>query len=172
MKILILNKTEFNNFMKFNDITDENVEEKNVLIISINNPVDMGWFTTRAKGDPKSYFKRNHSNVMIQHFPDYEENMTLDMRKRGVYSVFNERKAKKIYEFIKKNRDKSMAIIHCAGGISRSGAVGAFIYDLYGHETMTWDQFKRKNFKIQPNDYILKLLHEQLKNDKYTKNES
>ena len=165
MKILIYGKREFNNFMQFSNITDDNVEERDILIISINTPRDTGWFTNRYANDVHSHFKRNHSNVLIEHFPDFGENMARQMREQGVYSVFSERKAKRIYEFIKRNKNKSLAVIHCGAGVSRSGAVGAFLFDMYGHESMTWDEFQEKNPKIQPNMHVLRLLHEQLRKD-------
>ena len=163
MKVLIRNKIEFNKFMEYNMITDDNVETKDMLIVSINNPCDPGMFMGR--GDVYSHFKRQHSNVMIMHFPDFGENMVQNYIEMGVDScnMFNEFKAKKLYEFIKRNKDKSMAVIHCGAGISRSGAVGTFIHDLYG--TVTWEEFKRKNPYIHPNEYILKLLREEQRKD-------
>ena len=164
MKILILNKREFNKFMEYNMINDDNVETTDMMFISINNPDNSGMFMGR--GDIYSHFKRQHSNVMIMHFPDYGENTVEKYIEMGIAScnMFNEYKAKKLYEFIKKNKDKSMVVLHCGAGISRSGACGTFIFDLYG--TITYEEFKRKNPRIQPNSHILKLLREQIKKDK------
>ena len=166
MKVLILNKREFNQFMEYNAITDDNVETKDMMFISINNPCDSSMFMSR--GDVYSYFKRQHPNVMIMHFPDFGESMIQKYIEMGVNTcnVFNQFKAKKLYEFIKRNKNKRMAILHCGAGISRSGAVGTFIYDLYGHDTMTYEEFKRKNPRIMPNSYILKLLCAELNKDK------
>jgi predicted protein tyrosine phosphatase len=163
MKILIFNKREFNRFMEFNGVTDENVESKDMLIVSINNAANMGWWD--ANRDVKSYFKRHHSNVKIMHFPDYGENMALKCIEDGDFSVFNQEKADSLYEFIKQNKDKSLAVLHCGAGVSRSGAVGTFIFDLYGKQTMTYDEFKNKNRRIQPNQYVLKLLTRSLYKD-------
>lgn len=162
MKVLIFNKKNFNQFMQYNCIDDSSVESQDMMIISINNP-----YVETLYPDTwiiKSYFKRNHFNVLIEHFPDFGENISYDQIGQGNFSVFSEYKAKRMYEFIKKNKDKSLAIIHCGAGISRSGAVGTFIHDLYG--TVSWDEFKRKNPQISPNMYILKLLQQQRLKDK------
>ena len=163
MKVIILNKPKFNHFMEYNMITDDNVEEKDAMFISINSPFN-GELLFGANTIPQSYFKRQHSNVLIMHFGDYGEEFVLRNIHKGPTGLFNEYKAKKLYEFIKRNKDKSFAIVHCAAGISRSGAVGTFIHDLYG--TMTWEEFKRKNPQIQPNEYVLKLLRQELNRDK------
>jgi len=156
MKILIRNKVEFNKFMEYNGITDENVESKNIMLISINDP---GKF---------SYFKEEHLNVKIIHFWDLsEENIQImDYKKdeKLFNGIFNEKQAKELYKFIVSNKDKDMALIHCSAGISRSGGIGTFIFDLYG--TITWEEFKRKNPYILPNAHILKLLRKELHKDK------
>lgn len=162
MKVLILNKAEFNKFMEYNAITDDNVEEKDAMFISLNSPFN-GELLFGAQTTVESYFKRQHSNVMIMHFGDYGEEFVLRNIHKGPTGLFNEHKAKKLYEFIKRNKDKSMAIVHCGAGISRSGAVGTFIHDLYG--TMTFEEFKRKNPRIQPNGHILKLLRTEFEKD-------
>lgn len=165
MKILILNKAKFNQFMEYNMITDDNVETKDAMFISINSPFN-GELLFGAQTTVESYFKRQHSNVMIMHFGDYGEEFVLRNTYKGPTGLFNQFKAKKLYEFIKRNKDKSMAIVHCGAGISRSGAVGTFIYDLYGRDTMTWEEFKRKNPQISPNEYVLKLLYNEANKDK------
>ena len=146
--------------MQYNSITDENVEEQDMLIVSINNFYNKDTLFN-DKYSIQSYFKRQHSNVMIMHFGDYSEDYINKMIALDCTTVgfFNEYKAKKLYEFIKRNKDKKLAVLHCGAGISRSGAVGAFIFDMYG--TTTWDEFINKNKRIQPNTHILKLLHQQ-----------
>ena len=159
MKILVYNKRDFNKFMIYNNITDENVESKDMLIVSINDFVENIY----------SHFRRQHPNVMIMHFGDYGEEEAMNELKNNpsCHGVFNAYKAKKLYKFIKANKDKNLAVIHCAGGISRSGAVGTFIFDMYGEGT--YEEFKRKNPRIQPNQCILKLLNEQRRKDDLNK---
>jgi len=163
MKILILNKAKFNHFMEYNMITDDNVETKDAMFISVNSPFNSE-LLFGAETTVQSYFKRQHSNVMIMHFPDVGEMYHMKFPKDP--TLFTKFKAKKLYEFIKRNKDKSMAVVHCGAGISRSGAIGTFIYDLYGRDTMTWEEFKRKNPQISPNEYVLKLLHNEANKDK------
>lgn len=147
--------------MLFNYITDENVEEQDMLIVSINNIYNEERWD--AKEGVKSYFKRNHSNVLIMNFPDFGEIAASYLIQKGDHQVFNDYKAKKLYEFIKRNKDKKLAIIHCSAGISRSGAIGTFIHDLYG--TCSYDEFKKRNPMIRPNQHILSMLRKQQRND-------
>jgi len=164
MKILIYGKREFNKFMVFNGIDDINVESQDTMFVSINNVYLPEMYL--GKEGIRSYFKRNHSNVLIMNFGDFSETAADNLLKEGYTGVFNDFRAKKLYEFIKKNKNKSLAVIHCGAGVSRSGAVGTFIWDLYGKNSMTWDEFIRKNPRIEPNQHILKLLHKQRENDK------
>lgn len=163
MKVVILSKPEFNKIMSYNSITDDNVENVDAMFISINSP-NRDELIQGAKTSIYSHFKRHHSNVMIMHFGDYPEEFIQENVDKNPTGLFNAYKAKKLYEFIKKNSNKSIAVVHCGAGISRSGAVGTFIYELYGNDT--WEDFKRLNWKIHPNAYVLKLLREELKKDK------
>jgi len=155
MKILVYSKRDFNKFMQYNNITDENVESQDMLIVSINDFIE----------DIYSYFKCQHSNVMIMHFGDFGEEEAMDELKNNpsCHGIFNAYKAKRLYRFIKANKNKKLAVVHCGAGISRSAAIGLFIFDLYGE--CTYEEFKRKNPRIQPNQYILKLLNEQRRKD-------
>ncbi len=69
--------------------------------------------------------------------------------------LFNETHARRIIDFIKKNRDKvDTLVIHCYAGQSRSAAVGAFAMEYLGQDSSDFIQNHR------PNPYILKLLRE------------
>ena len=63
----------------------------------------------------------------------------------------------RIVDFINKNKDKSVFIIHCSAGISRSGAVATFFYDKFLKE-IDKEVFRRENKFIRPNLYILNRL--------------
>lgn len=156
MKILILNKIEFNNFMKYNNITDDNVESKDMMFISINNHNDIGMYM--YGGDIYSHFKRQHSNVMIMHFGDFGEEFIAKVEHEGPTGIFNKYKAKKLYEFIKRNKDKRMAILHCGAGISRSYSVGLFIYDFFNENK---NNVIKTNRAGSLNHHIFKLLKKQ-----------
>jgi len=142
--------------MQYNGITDDNVETKDMLIVSINNVKDTS-----------SYFEKEHENVKIMHFGDYSEEMitllNYSKEKEKENGVFNNEMAKELYEFIKRNKDKNLAVLHCAAGISRSAGVGTFIQDLYG--TQSFQDFKRKNPQIQPNLHVLNLLRKMYEKD-------
>jgi predicted protein tyrosine phosphatase len=153
-KIIILGKLDFDKTMEYSNTNDSNVEEKDIMYISICSPQDDDQ-PYIAQLSRESYFKEEHSNVKIMYFGDYLY--------PGEHS-FTEEQAKELYEFIKENKDKSMAIIHCGAGISRSAAIGTFIFDFYGETT--FEEFKRDNPRIHPNFYIYKLLKEQYEKDK------
>ena len=160
MNVIILNKRLFNEFMAYNLIDDTNVDSQDMLIVSINEFYRREiWY--QDDYNVNSYFKRQHYNVLIEHFGDYREDYIAEcIRKKAPTSgFFTEHKAKRMYEFIERNKEKSLAVLHCGAGISRSGAVGQFIWENYG--TLSYEDFKRKNKKIQPNQHILRLLNEQ-----------
>ena len=61
--------------------------------------------------------------------------------------------SKNIVDIINKHKDKSVFIIHCSAGISRSGAVATFLYDKFLSE-IDKEQFRRENKYIRPNPYF------------------
>ena len=73
------------------------------------------------------------------------------------YEKPNDNELKKIVDFINKHKDKSVFIVHCSAGISRSGAVATFLYDKFLSE-IDKVQFRRENKYIRPNLYVLKRL--------------
>jgi predicted protein tyrosine phosphatase len=86
------------------------------------------------------------------------ENDILD--KTGfVYEKPSDIELNKIINFINKHKDKSVFIIHCSAGISRSGAVATFIRDKFIDEIDN-EKFNSENKYIHPNLYILKRFNE------------
>ena len=73
------------------------------------------------------------------------------------YEKPNDNELKNIVDFINKHKDKSVFIVHCSAGISRSGAVTTFLYDKFLSE-IDKEQFRRENKYIRPNLYILNRL--------------
>ncbi len=49
-------------------------------------------------------------------------------------------------------------IVHCAAGVSRSGAVGLFVRDYF---SLDYSEFKRQNPHIVPNLWVSKVLREE-----------
>lgn len=76
-----------------------------------------------------------------------------------VYEKPSDVELKKIINFINKHKDKSVFVIHCSAGISRSGAVATFIKNKFIGE-IDEEKFQYENKYIQPNLYILKRLNE------------
>jgi predicted protein tyrosine phosphatase len=76
-----------------------------------------------------------------------------------VYEKPSDIELKKIVDFVNKHKNKSVFMVHCSAGISRSGAVATFIRDKFTDE-IDKEKFNFENKYIQPNLYILKRLKE------------
>lgn len=66
---------------------------------------------------------------------------------------FDANRAKKLIEFIEKNKDRDFAV-HCDAGISRSPAVGMFISEKYGHDLEMHSYLNTEHH----NKWVLKIL--------------
>jgi len=73
------------------------------------------------------------------------------------YEKPSENELQRIVEFVNKHKDKSVYIVHCSAGISRSGAVATFIKEKFLSE-VDKEKFMKENKFIQPNLYILNRL--------------
>lgn len=107
---------------------------------------------------PNSYFPQDYSNVLRLVFDDVteEENEKRIKSGRQEMQLFTREQAETIVEFISRNSHVKEFYVHCLAGVSRSGAVGTFINDVYGEET--YFQFLDENPIIKPNYFILALL--------------
>lgn len=107
---------------------------------------------------PNSYFPQDYSNVLRLVFDDVteEENEKRIKSGRQEMQLFTREQAETIVEFISRNSHVKEFYVHCLAGVSRSGAVGTFINDVYGDET--YFQFLDENPIIKPNYFILALL--------------
>jgi predicted protein tyrosine phosphatase len=150
MKVFAYSKQKFNRFMREQNIDDSNVESYDIYaFISILDVVGL---------DCDGHFEKNHNNVLVQHFGDYGEP---EEGKKPGPGHFNNKQAKEIIEFVELNKNKQIMIVHCTAGIARSGAVAAFINDLYGN---SYKEFFNDNRQIQPNSYISRILREKYRN--------
>lgn len=142
--IIVLSKKNFIETMKQNNITNDNVETfKNLYIISIE-----GSFKT------EHYFKTNKSNVLNLIFDD----IAVDEYNK---ILFSDEHAKQIIKFVENiSKENFQIIIHCAAGISRSGAVGSFLQYYFDTD---YEKFKSTNIKISPNYHVLSVLKKVLK---------
>jgi len=72
--------------------------------------------------------------------------------------LFNHFHAHQIFDFIKTLKDETTLIIHCAAGISRSGAVGLFCCRYFD---LDQKEFRRLNSQITPNLHVLNVLNKE-----------
>lgn len=150
MKVVVLDKGSFDYTMQNKGITDETVESwKKAFFISIND----------TQGTPEiPHFKADKNNVKVMFFDDVEED--LNHPKYGIIKAFTEQQAADLLDFIEKNKDKQLCMVHCAAGVSRSGAVGHFISDYFEQD---YDQFKKTNPYVHPNMKVLQLLNREVR---------
>jgi len=162
MEIYVLSRSKFDLLLKNHSITDETVETwPNSFFISILTtlPVPSGNFH-------KPFFNKTHSNVLTLTFDDVvtdteqavyltgdpDEPTMIQTGKRITYEQGEE-----LVNFIKENLNKKQAFIHCAAGISRSGAIGSFINDITGG---TYEEFMKINPQVHENRIVLSMLKE------------
>lgn len=158
MDILVSPKQEFDGILRQRNINDENVETFNdIMFISIND--SDGHFS-------QSYFNREHPNVLIMYMDDVSKDGQSSPTNSGETRAFTEEDADRIIEFIQKNKDKHGALIHCAAGISRSGAIGHFLVNYFEED---FQRFQEKNYQVRPNAHILSTLNRRVWNEKFKK---
>ena len=147
MLIKVLSNNDFNKMCVERGIDDSNVEMlENDAFISIigttDDSYDMPGF---------HHFMENHPNVLNLEFDDVENDINI-----GGYSfkAITDEQADKLVQFIIENKGKNF-YIHCLAGISRSGAVGSFIYDFFNDECEI--EFEHRP-KLRPNIEVLSKL--------------
>jgi hypothetical protein len=149
--IKVLARFLFWGILKKQGITDSNVENQdNTFYISINST---------EGNDITPYFKEKHPNVLTLYFDDCNEykKHPVDGSPDEFYEQIpmSEEQALEIIKFAEKMNNESNVYVHCTAGVSRSGAVGAFISDYLGNK---WDDFIRVNPQVIPNSHISSLL--------------
>ena len=148
MKVRVMSKNHFDKLLPRINVFDQTVEEQNCAFISIIG----------SDPEEKSYFNNDHPNVLRLVFDDITSEEKISMIKLGQSNrvLFCKEDAEKIIDFVDRNKDKYECFVHCAAGVSRSGAVGTFINDLCQYES--FEAFARSNSQIKPNFYILAAL--------------
>ncbi len=145
MKVYVLNKESFDALMIQKGITNDNVESFNkTFFISINDTAGTYWVP---------YFE-NKSNVKVLYFDDADEDL-IESDGKIKATAFTIAQAKELLEFVECNKDRETCIVHCAAGISRSGAVGLFVNDYFGGD---YFEFKKNNPRTHCNQLVLRLL--------------
>ena len=111
------------------------------------------------------YFKQDHANVLRLWFDDCSEDKSGILLTGEPYTekAMTPDQAQTIYDFLlaQQNAGRTNGVVHCAAGVSRSGAVGTFAADFFEVDRT---EFKRINPYIQPNPHILSLLNKILWN--------
>ena len=154
VKIHVLPKVEFEEILNNNDINDDNVEELiNYAFISINDSCGNYYH--------KPLFKSEHHNVLTLFFDDVSHDMEGSPTNRGETKAFTREQASEIISFLKENKNVNTVLVHCAAGISRSGAVGQFVLDFMDGDR---DFFQSTNRHIMPNVHISRTLNEEMRN--------
>lgn len=154
-KAYALSYQEFKASLDYVGITDDNVESKDkTALIEI-----MGEQYLLIH---PFYFKKDHSNVIRLVFDDVDEPLHVpllgdvpDEREYIPVVPMNEEQGKLIVEFVKANQNVGTFIVHCAAGVSRSGAVAKFITEYFGGEDK---DFYKLNPYTKPNQRILTIL--------------
>lgn len=93
-------------------------------------------------------------DILNLNFGDY----TSDDKDTENETLFSEKQAKDIVEFVDKYKDEvDLFVVHCDAGMSRSGAVGTF---LQRYLDVNEKSFKQLNPQITPNHMVLNMLME------------
>jgi predicted protein tyrosine phosphatase len=152
IKIFVMSKIQFNDILKMNNITDDNVDELiHSAFISIND----------FKGSfyHKPLFLSSHHNVLTLFFDDIEKDLELSPTNHQETKAFSKDDAIKIIKFLDDNKSVKTLLIHCAAGISRSGAVGLFTLSYLNGDK---EHFNKENKYILPNARVSRLLNNEI----------
>jgi predicted protein tyrosine phosphatase len=152
-KILVRPRQFIENFINL----QENPIDSNWALISIWDSYELLQLSVIEK-----FFKIGCEDFISLKFADLTSEQTRKMSKEEILKhdirLFNEEQAKQILNFINKINKKNIEtlFIHCAAGISRSGAVGLFTCR---YLKLNEKQFRTENIHIFPNTFILELLN-------------
>lgn len=155
MKVKVLDKMSFDIIMQRTGITNETVEQQSdTFFISIND----------TQGTDEVPYFQNKKNVKVLFFDDVEKD--IDDPKYGFIKAFTQEQAKEIVDFLEEQHGKQKCFLHCAAGVSRSGAVGTFVNDFFGADFF---EFQKNNPYVHPNGHVLRTLkREFMKRNNYT----
>lgn len=135
-------------------IDDTNVETKKSALIEVMGEQDLL--------SAPFHFKEDHPNVLRLLFDDVDEPLHVpllgefaDGREYIPVVPMTEEQGKQIVDFVKANKDVHNFIVHCAAGISRSGAIAKFINEYFDGEEF---HFRHLNPYAMPNGRILNIL--------------
>ena len=144
MKIHVLNRKEFEALLisRYDNTYSIEKDEHNCYI-SIHNY-------------DQAMMEDNHSNFLNLWFDDITDDELYNEKYYPSCTLFTEKQARLIIDFCGENQSKENLFVHCFAGISRSGAVGTFINDVWGEES--FQEFSARHPWLHPNPYVKMLL--------------
>lgn len=150
VKIYVKSKVEFHGMLERNNIDDTNIDEfTKYAFICIND--------NRGEYYHHPLLKQKHYNVLNLWFDDIEHDGAESPTNKENTKAFTTKQATQIVEFLDSNKSIDILFVHCAAGISRSGAVGRFALDYLEGDR---ENFKINNNYILPNGRVLRMLNE------------
>lgn len=111
------------------EMCKERINNSEICVISIGEPDE--WIHVDNNLDLWANGVNNHwmpssDSVLNIEFADVDNSGQMKYKNALTHEQSNE-----IIKHIEKNKDKNVFIIHCSAGISRSGAVSAWIYEYF-----------------------------------------
>lgn len=165
--IRVMSRQKFNKYITEQKFIENGVPD-DVAIIEIFNSDVQEDVTNRFGIEDEFNYKNNlasakvfGSNVLHLVFDDIlgEHSVKIDREIRN-FTPFRFFQATSIIWFLIRNIKCKKFIIHCSAGISRSGAVGKFIFEFLNEQFNV--KFPEMN-NIHPNGHVLDLLHKTYK---------
>jgi len=162
--VLAQSYTAFQQTMLANGLDDDNVEKRGkACFIEICGEQDLLHMP--------HWFKRDHPNVLRLEFDDVEEPLQVhrlgeDGREYIPVVPITEAQGKAVLAFVERNREADICIVHCAAGVSRSGAIAQWISEYNG---ISYETFKMLNRHTIPNEEVLRVLRK-LTKEQYSSN--
>lgn len=128
--IFVYSHREFDAVMRMNGWNDEYTPD-HIAYISIccHDEIKKGYLEKVKHETDEHWFKENHDNVLNIEFDDIQSEFEETKYGKAIGITLDD--AKKIVDFLKKNKDKKVLYIHCRSARSRSVAVGRFASNFY-----------------------------------------
>lgn len=118
--------------------------EPNTVIVSITEPIFPGHEIRRNK---PARLKPGYVDVLRLEFQDYDATGKHADSLPSDAIVFTQKQASMTARFLRKHRDKNI-VVHCAAGISRSGAVVEATLEAFPeYEDRGWQRFPNNHVK-------------------------
>ena len=156
VKVIVLSHYLFDERMKEMGLDDNNVEDTNMAFISIIGTKECIEYWIQE--DDKHYFK-DHPNVLNLDFDDISDVVIYNgHRFRGM----NLEEAEKTVNFIEEylnNGSVDTIYIHCKAGMSRSRAIGEFIYRYCKENNIELEYADRDNYTTIFNQGVMNRLN-------------